>query len=96
VILLYICERCGRWQEASLGKAIVDAWNNAFNTLKVETVEKSGVPCPVGHGLMRMVTADDRLAAWTSNEWKEEFGDAPEPTNETKEAPGRLTIVECD
>lgn len=71
MMVLYICETCGRWQDVSLAVTIVNAWNNAFAKVRVPTHEEEGVPCPTGCGLMRLVTASDRLMIQTAYDTQE-------------------------
>lgn len=73
MMVLYICEHCGRWQDVSLAVTIVNAWNNAFAKVRVPTHEEEGVPCPTGCGLMHLVTASDRLVIQAADA-------RPEPT----------------
>lgn len=99
MMILYVCPQCGRWQDVSLGAAIVTAVNNTFAKMRVPTYEDDGVPCPSGrHGLMHMVTSDDRLEVWKP--WNQETDHVainteptPETTPETQTARS-LSLVE--
>lgn len=93
MMILYICEQCGRWQDVSIAQAITNAWNNAIGEgLKVPAHKQQGVACPEGCGLMRLINASDRLAIRPEEE------EASEPTTdeqETQESPRPgLTLVE--
>jgi len=57
-MLLYMCTKCGKWQDVTLSKA----FQNALATFAQSSLEETGVLCPEGHGAMIAVQPTDRIA----------------------------------
>jgi|SRR2546430_7851958 len=56
-MLLYICEICGDWQDASIGSQI----KKIFAIKPSESPQPLGPVCLFGHGYMRQVKPDDKI-----------------------------------
>jgi hypothetical protein len=62
MMLLYVCKECGHWADMSISAAIGRIFARAFS---IESLPVPEPQCPDGHGAMVVVSAKDRIFAWT-------------------------------
>lgn len=67
-MILYVCPKCGYWQDQSFvdafQKALIDGFLEKLSDETKQRVqqERNQCMCPDGHGAMVMVKATDRLS----------------------------------
>lgn len=62
-MLLYLCEKCHKWQDVSIGVFLTNAWNNAMkSTPDAKIPDNMSYACPNGCGQMIQVKPEDKIA----------------------------------
>lgn len=62
-MILYLCEKCHKWQDVSIGVFLTNTWNNAMKSVPDAKIpEPVGQPCPNGCGMMVQVKPEDKIA----------------------------------
>lgn len=60
-MLLYYCEKCGRWRDVSLLQKLSTFVDNLSKVINQPVDTPEGYPCPGGHGFMLQVALTDRI-----------------------------------
>lgn len=62
-MILYLCEKCHKWQDVSIHVFLTDTWNNAIKGMPSAKIpEPVSYPCSNGCGMMVQVKPEDKIA----------------------------------
>lgn len=64
-MLLYLCEKCHKWQDVSFGVLLTNVWNNAMkSTPDAKIPDNMSYACPNGCGQMIQVKPEDKMTLY--------------------------------
>jgi hypothetical protein len=63
-MILYVCEKCGKWQDVSIAKVVAAMWNSTiglYRNIMAPSPDEHAVRCPTCQSVMSLVDPSDRL-----------------------------------